>query len=196
MPTPARGRRYGALAILAAAGLMMNAGAGAQSNAAAERFTANAVNISEIGAPGATQLDIVVERWSSEAERDGLVAAAQKGPQVLLETLQKNRRVGFLRSPESLGYEMRFSQQTATEEGGRRIILMTDRPIGFAEAVNRPFTIQYPFTVVELRLNKDSEGEGTITIATRITSNRRTKALELENLASQPVMLKEVRKQR
>ena len=58
------------------------------------------------------------------------------------------------------------------EDGGRRIVLVTDRPISFWEAANQPRSIDYPFTLIELRLNRDGEGEGKMSIATKITGNR------------------------
>ena len=34
------------------------------------------------------------------------------------------------------------------------MVLVTDRRIGFWEAANQPRSIDYPFTVIELRLNR------------------------------------------
>lgn len=176
------------------AGLLAATPAGAQTNAPAERFTANAVNISEIGTPGATPVDIVVERWSSDAERERLISTLlDKGPKAFLEALQEARRVGFIRTPTSLGYEMRLAWQEPGEDGGRRIFLMTDRPIGFAEAVNQPRTINYPITVIELQMKNDGEGEGKMFVATRVTGDKRRKTINIEDYASQPVMLKSVK---
>ena len=79
------------------------------------------------------------------------------------------------------------------EDGGRRIVLVTDRPISFWEAANQPRSIDYPFTLIELRLNRDGEGEGKMSIATKITGNRTFNLIELENYATQPVQLMAVR---
>jgi hypothetical protein len=80
------------------------------------------------------------------------------------------------------------------EDGGRRIVLMTDRPIGFWEAANRPRTIDYPFTLIEMRMDGDGRGEGKLSIATKITLNG--DVLVLEDYANQPVMLNNIRKQK
>jgi hypothetical protein len=169
----------------------------AQSNAPAERFTANAINMSEIGTPGATPIEITIDRWSSDAERERLVSTLMdKGPDALLKALQKTPKVGYIRTPTSLGYDLHFAWQERTDEGGRRIVIATDRPIGFREAVNQPRTIHYPFTVIELHMKAEGAGEGKLSIATRISGNPRTKTIELENYATQPVMLTEVRSSR
>ena len=165
------------------------------SNSDPERFTANAVNISNVGRTGATPLDLVIERWSTDSERDRLMEIFKsKGPDGLLDALRDLPRVGYLRTPDSLGYDLRYARQMPGEDGGRRIVLITDRPIGFWEARNRPRTIDYPFTLIEMRLDGDGRGEGKLSIATKITLNG--DVLVLENYANQPVMLNDIRRQR
>ena len=161
-----------------------------QVSGAVERFTAFAVNMGNVGRTQAGTVDLVVSRWSTESERDTLIAVLlDKGPDALLDTLRKTRRVGSIRTPNSLGYALRYAQNIPGEDGGRRIILVTDRPIGFWEAANQPRTIDYPFTLIELRLNADGDGEGKMSIATKITGNRERGLIELEDYARQPVRL-------
>jgi hypothetical protein len=71
---------------------------------------------------------------------------------------------------------------------------VADRPIGFREAANRPRTIEYPFTLIELRIGSDGKGEGKLSLATQIIPDRDTKEIVLENYASQPVLLTSVRR--
>lgn len=160
-----------------------------------ERFTANATSIATPGPTGAALVEISVTRWSTEAERDRLIKTlADKGPEKLLETLQDLPRSGFIRTPGNIGYDLRFARKTPIEEGGEQIIIVTDRPIGIWEAVNRPRTIDYPFTLIELRLDNKGEGEGKISLATKIVYDKRRNAVVLENYQSQPVMLTKVRR--
>jgi hypothetical protein len=99
--------------------------------------------------------------------------------------------VGRIRTPDSLGYDLHYAQQTPTEEGGRRIVIATDRPIGFWEASRQPRSIDYPFTVIQMQLDRDGHGKGTMSVATKIRAYDNT--IELENFASAPVMLTEIR---
>jgi hypothetical protein len=157
---------------------------------ALERFTAFAVNMGDVGPARAGTVEIVVNRWSSTSEREMLVSSLlDNGSDALLETLRKTRPTGYIRTPNSLGYDLRFAQSLPGEDGGRRVILATDRPIAFWEAMRQPRSIDYPFTLIELRLNADGDGEGKMSIATRITGNRETGVIELENYATQPVRL-------
>ena len=118
----------------------------------------------------------------------------EKGPEDLLSALQKTKPVGTISSPGSLAYDLRYARELAGEDGGRRVILATDRPIGFWEAANRPRSADYPFLLIELRLNKNGEGEGKLSLATKLTLN--DNVLVIENYANQPVMLNEVKQQK
>ena len=73
---------------------------------------------------------------------------------------------------------------------------MTDRRIGFWEASNQPRSIDYPFTVIELRLNRDGEGEGKMSLATKIIADKENNIVTLENYDIQPVMLNNVRREK
>ena len=53
-------------------------------------------------------------------------------------------------------------------DGGRRIIIATDRPLGFAETSNRSRTVDYPFTVIDMQMPAKGHGEGTMSLAARI----------------------------
>lgn len=145
--------------------------------------------------PVATQLDIVVERWSTDAERQRLLQALPKGQDEVLKVLQDLPRAGFIRTPGQLGWELRFAQQVKGEDGGRRVYLATDRPIAAWEAINRPRTFDYPFTFIELRMNTEGEGEGKLTGAMRIITGKDGR-IELENWDVNPVELTQVRERR
>lgn len=186
-------KRNAAIASIALVSALAAGSAAAQSNEPAERFTAFAVNMSGVGPSGAGTVDIVIDRWSSQAEADRLRQVfLEKGPGKLLDALQDTKRVGYIRTPTSLGWDLRFAIQYADDEGSRRIYVLTDRPIGFAEARNQPRTIDYPFTFIEMRIGRDGEGEGKASVATKISLNKKTNQVELENYGTQPVQLTKI----
>lgn len=176
-----------------AAGLFSIA-ASAQTNGTPERFSATAININN-GSAG--NIDITVSRWSTDKERDALMSAmVEKGPEKLLDALQDARPVGHFGAPGNLSWDLRFARRTPLPEGGERVILVTDRRIGFWEATNQPRSFQYPFTVIELRLNKDGEGEGKMSIATKVIFDKKENMITLENYDLQPVQLTHVKRER
>jgi len=154
------------------------------------RMSAVAVNMSNVGRGGANVVDIEIDRWSTESERDDLIAAFNaKGPDALLSKLQGTKRVGYMRLPNSLGYDLHYARKHPGEDGGEQIVIATDRRVGFWEARNQPRTIDYPFTLIDIRLTAGGEGEGKMSVATKISYNKKKHAVELENYASEPVRL-------
>lgn len=181
------------VAVIACSVLLVAAGARAQ-NGGKEHFTAFAVDVSNTAPRGAatSTVDIVINRYSSDADRDKLLEALDRGQDTLLKALQSLPVVGYLTTPGSLRYDIHFARQRPGADGGRHIVIATDRYISMWEAVNRPRSIDYPFTLIELQLNKNDEGVGKASIATKITKN--DNYVELENFSSEPVRLNNVHK--
>jgi hypothetical protein len=164
--------------------------AAAQTAGEKEEFTAIAIVNNDQGS-GAGIVQIRVERWSTEAEQKKLVdTLIKESPRRALDVLQDMRPVGTIRTPDSLGYNLRYAQQTPGKDGGRQIVIATDRPIGFWEARNQPRTIDYPFTVLQMQIGPDGKGKGTMSYATKIIAYNNI--IELENYATAPIMLTEI----
>jgi hypothetical protein len=164
-----------------------------------ERFTAFAVNLGVADTVRGGQtgtVEIVINRWSAEQERDQLLAALAKGEDELLKTLQHLPPVGYIRTPDRLGWDLHYSHQVPTPDGGRRIFLATDRRISFWEEVNLTRSLSYPFTLIEMRLDKNRHGEGKMSIAARIQASPDGKWIDLENYTTQPVRLQDIRQAR
>jgi hypothetical protein len=160
------------------------------------RFTAFAINMNS--GPRAGMVDIVLERLTTDEERDGLIAAFVEGGQnALLKALQKVRpRVGYIRTPNSLGYDLQYAYRFVNSDGTSRVVIGTDRPINFWEARNQPRTIDYPFTIIEMRLDAKGQGEGRMAAGTKISKSKDGKTIELENYGISPVALNEIKLQK
>jgi hypothetical protein len=177
--------------VVASALLASSSGVIAQTHGEKEEFTAVAIANNNIQSGAGTVL-ISIDRWSATAERDMLVSTlVNKGPRALLDALQDTRPVGRIRTPDSLGYDLHYAFQTPGEDGGRRIVIATDRPIGFWEAYNQPRTVDYPFTIVEMHIGPDGRGTGTLSEFTKVLAHENN--IYLENFASAPVMLTDIR---
>jgi hypothetical protein len=177
-------------------------------NAAVEEFTAAAININSnvrsgpaANRPTTARLTIRIERWSSDDERTGLLAILKeeqntnRANQALLRAFQRLPRVGSIRESSTLGWDLRYARQVALPDGGRQIILATDRPISLWEARNQPRTIDYPFTILEMRLDKANQGEGKMLADTQISINPTTNEIVLEHFDLAPVRLNQIRRQ-
>ena len=163
-----------------------------------ERLEATTVNMSNVGRPGADRIEIVIERWSSEHDRDALISTLKdKGSDALLSALQKLPRVGYIRRAGggSIGWDLHFARERKLEDGGRQIVVATDRPMSFWEAANRPRSADYDFTLADIRFDGDGKGVGKLTVAAKISVNK-DGAIEIENFANEPVRLTDVRSSR
>jgi hypothetical protein len=192
MPRPFRRAWLIAVAFTCAATLSLSLHA--QTMGTPERYTANAINMNR-GAAGS--IDIVVNRWSTDKDRDRLMSVMmEKGPEKLLDALQDMPRMGYIKTPDSIGWDLHFARKMPGKDGGERVVLVTDRRIGFWEARNQPRSIDYPFTVIELRLNRDGEGEGKMSIATKIIPDKENNIVTLENFDIQPVLLTNIKREK
>lgn len=142
---------------------------------------------------------VTIERWSTDAERQGLVdvmggARLDKsgGQDKLLSALQKVKpRTGFLRMPNSIGWDLRFCRENILPDGTRQIIIATDKPISGMAAVRGSESLDFPFTFLELRFPKDSnKGEGRMLQGSAIAV--KDGRIQLENYGIEPVKLTEI----
>jgi hypothetical protein len=166
-------------------------------------ITAFAVNMSNIATGANASVRIRIDSWTTDAERETLVTTMiEKGANQLLRELQRQPSRGRwnipgMRQPDphqlALGHDLRYTRQTALPDGGRRIVIATDRFIGFQEARNRPRSIDYPFTLMQIHVDAQGRGEGKMAVATKINFDRDKKTMELENYASEPVRLQNLR---
>jgi hypothetical protein len=159
-----------------------------------ERLTAFAVDMSNLstGRRNSATVDILISRWSTDAERDKLSdALREKGADGLLRELQKMDEVGRISTPGTLGLPLRFAREVPLSTGGRRIVMGTDRRISFLEMREQPRTVDYPFMIIDIRLNADGKGEGKLMPLAKITEDR-DHIVEIENYASEPVRLTSV----
>ena len=166
-----------------------------QETKAPVRYTATAINMDPSVRMNATLVDLHVTRWSSEDERKQLLdILVEKGQDRLLRALQEMPRAGTIKTPDSLTYDLRYARSTVADDGGEQIVLVTDREIAMWETATMSRTLQYPFMVIELRLDKSGRGEGKLTVATKLSVSRNGQIV-MENYGTQPVRLSNVKRE-
>ena len=143
----------------------------------------------------ANTLDIVVERWSTDEEREKLrgVLVEKGGGDALLSAVQHIKpRCGFIRTSRSLGWDIQYCREKELPDGSRRIILATDRRIGFLEASSQPRSKDYQFLLIEIRLAKDGKGQGKLASAAKVDYDKDMNTIRIENYDQEPVRLTHV----
>ena len=175
--------------------LFGSSGGVAQSKAPLEEFSAVYTNISTVGAVGALPVTIRIRRWTADDEHERMMTTlAEKGNDALVRELQKAESVGTIGTPQELPYDLRYARQQAYEGSGRRIILMTDRPMTAFERFSGSRSREYTITWIDLKFDAQGRGEGSMSLATRL--RLLGDILGVEDYANLPAKLSEIKKVR
>jgi hypothetical protein len=159
-----------------------------------------ALNMSNMKTGANQSIRIDINGWSNPSQRQHLIDTfMEKKQDGLIRELEKQPELGRFNFPGymgpdpnnvmRLGTDIRYAMSHPGEDGGRRIVIITPRVIGFQEARNQPRTVDYPFTMFEMRFDKSGKGEGRMAYATQISFDKKKNTVELENYSSEPVRL-------
>jgi len=89
------------------------------------------------------------------------------GHDALAKTLNKMKSKGRVAITGTLGYDIAYVRTFPTENG-RRIRLITNRPIRFKEAYVNGRTTDYDLSAIELNLSKEKkDSDGSLIVAAR-----------------------------
>jgi hypothetical protein len=173
--------------------VLLSGSAGARSEPGG-RFTAFAVSMTNGATGRSSHLELVVDRWSTAADRDQLaIAFDEQGPVAALKMLQEQPRIGFVRVAGRLGNDISFARQVLHSDGSRRIIIVTARRLSFNEGSRDVPTADYPYTVIELHLDALGAGAGTMSVGAKIKVHKGNDAIEHEDYQGGSVLLKDVK---
>jgi hypothetical protein len=169
-----------------------------------EQLVATAVSAPNDGGDVGGRIDIVIERWSTDAEREALVnnLRANDLDALLIGLGKVFHRNGVVELPgaEALGARahlrrvrnLKYAQQIDTP-AGKQIVVVADQHLGFGES-GRDFKSWQPeFSLLDIRIAPDGTGVGKLAHADRIAFNRNAHVLEVADYASQPIRLTNVR---
>jgi hypothetical protein len=164
----------------------------------ADRYTATATNLG--GVTGET-ITVDLIRWSTDAERDKVVATLKdKGEKELLTVLQQAPNIGYIwRSGSGFGSFVRYAFRWKAADG-EHVVLATDSDLNTWKQVGAPITPGAPqpepqFTVIELVRPGAAAAAGKMSLGAKVVSDADAKTIRLENYTAAPVTLKGVRHQ-
>ena len=192
--------------VLGATMLVLTAGAQSPAPSAADKVTIEgvALNMSNT-ATGANQtIRVTIDKWSSPSQRQHLITTfLEKKQDGLLRELEKQPELGRFNFPGYLGPDpnntmrlgthIRYAMNFPGEDGGRRIVVMAPRRFSMREELDQPRSTDYPFSLFEMRFDRSGNGEGKLAYGTQIVFDKKKNAIELENYASHPVWLKQLK---
>ena len=180
-------------------------GSGAQQDggrSAPETFTATTANME----PAGTDLRINVLRWSNDAEREAVFdvltsADTEASDDGGLDALMDLPTLGYVwPDGSSLGYAIKYARRDAAPGGGERLTFVTGRRLGtFGRDSWTPAgtldTALRPFTVIELRLDGNGDGAGTMSPAADVAFDDTNQTVALTNVEAAPTLLAAAKRQ-
>ena len=143
--------------------------------------------------PNNNRLDLVIDRWATDADRDQVVKTiAESGVAHLLDAFRASPRAGTLNWPGGVQYAVYYARRQARADGGVDILFVLDRPL-WTWWDSKIGSTDYPFSVVHLRLDKDGRGEGRVSLNVPVASDK-TFGVALADTARAPVVITDVRR--
>jgi len=173
--------------------------------AVTERFVGRAPSDSDPA--GSSYIEIVIQHWSTDDERDSLGGTlVRDGPDALLAAVHKvlQRPAGVVLIPGIPGAGARvrtrqarnivFARNVDTPKG-RQVIIATDQYLAFGEPTLN-WSSDYEFTLLDIRLGADGTGLGKLSRPGKLVYNKNTKLIEIDDYVAQPVRLTDVRSEK
>ena len=161
------GRKSTAVVLLAGALLLCTAPVFAQSpTSGPERFEGRIADAGTFGNAGSNFFSIQVDEYTSDAEFiEFLEILAGGGPRRLEDALQRSRKGRIVIN--SQGHDIALARSAPTESG-RIVRVFTVRHLGFDESALRTRSREYPFGMIELRLDHAGRGDGVLIVAAKL----------------------------
>lgn len=128
------------------------------------------------------EVNIIIEQFSTLEDREALIGAfkrsGQDGLVSVLEDMKPKGRIRF--ASGGVGNDIKYIFELPAEKGHRRLRLVTDRTLAFAELYQGTRSRDYAVGVMELDLTPDGKGSGTVLPACKLTVNKKKQQVEIE----------------
>ena len=159
-----------------------------------ERYSALAVSVESPNESGSIPITIIIDRFTTDAEMKSYAETFRTGGVGKLRRRLENVKVGRVAPSGRVGIDVAIAREVDTA-AGRTIRLVTARHMSFLELRRGERSTDYPFSWVELTLDKEGRGQGTAFLAFKPKFTK-DDTLEIESLGNQPLRLLNVRREK
>jgi len=127
-------------------------------------------------------VNIYIEGYSTVEDRSSLINAfKQSGQDGMVKVLQDMKPKGRIRfASGGVGNDIKYIFELPPSDKGRRLRLVTDRTLAFAELYQGTRSSDYTVGAIELELTPDGKGTGTVLPACKLTVNKKKQQVEIE----------------
>lgn len=141
------------------------------------------------------RVEVTIERWSDENEHGRLYEAAAAGaPGGFKAELGSLAEIGRLRVDAYRSYPLRYARQRVAADGGSMLWLASEVPIAFQAGDGYFRTTQGAFTLLQIELGEDGEGEGAGGVGEQLSADAETRTFALPERPAVTVRLSGVRR--
>ena len=126
-------------------------------------------------------VNIYIEQFSTVEDRSSLIEAFKKsGQDGMVKVLEDMRPKGRIRfASGGVGNDIKYIIELPSDKA-RRLRLVTDRTLAFAELYQGTRSSDYTVGAIDLELTPDGKGSGTVLPACKLTVNKKTQQVEIE----------------
>ena len=133
-----------------------------------------------------------VDRYTTVEEAQALAdILLQQGPDAVLKEIRK-LTAGYIKIGDRLGYPVGVIRSIDTENGGRMIRAVTDRPLQMYELMRNTRSSTHEFGTLEIQLDEEGKGQGQLIAAAKVSINKAGEVV-VESLGTRPFTLKNVK---
>jgi hypothetical protein len=150
--------------------------------------TIQAQAMGQLTATGKTfNVTVRIESYSTPEDQKILIDAfTSGGHNALVKALSKMKPRGRVAITGTIGYQVAYVRSFPTETG-RRIRLITDRPIKFREAYNSGRSTDYDLSALEINIDNDpKKSDGSLIVAGKFLVDKKTQQITFESYGSGP----------
>jgi hypothetical protein len=157
------------------------------------QFAGTAFGQAGVAAGKSFGFTVYITDWTTDQQTtDFINTLKQNGSDGLVKAFGNTKDVGRVSPTGFVGNSFRFARATPTPDGGRHIVMVTDRPMRFWEVYNSGRSTQYPFGIIVLNVDSTGKGTGTLAPICKIKFNKKNE-LEIEHYGQKPLRLANVR---
>jgi hypothetical protein len=165
----------------------------AQSRSGKEVYTGNILYFGGPRGTVSTTFTLTITNYTPPAEVDKFVSILQRGGQDDLMKAIHNEKCGTIQLDSQVGRDINAAWISTDEEEGRKLTILFERWVGFGELRRGARSLDYPFTYMELYLDDQGKGEGSLIPAARIR-HKKGQTIEVENFGIYPARLSNIRR--
>ena len=141
-------------------------------------------------------LELVINRWSTDAERDSVFQAVQKDPAATMDALKEPGTVGWIHLPGGLDHTIRYARRVTRPDGSVDIVALAEGAVWIwwqPTAATEDRSKNYNFTAIQLHMPRSGVGEGKLS-SSKVAADKEAGML-VGDFAQQPTLLTEVKRE-